>query len=106
MPAVSEDVLAMPASSLPLALLAGAVGIALILLVAWTGLLYFKVLRLSGKDRVHGLMSYENSRAGSRQHPRSLGLGAARVTNWRPLMPARRRSRSPRRRQVGGICSR
>jgi hypothetical protein len=23
----------------------------------------FKVLRLSGKDRVHGLMSYENSRA-------------------------------------------
>jgi hypothetical protein len=55
MPAVSDDVLAMPASSLPLALLAGAVGIALILLVAWTGLLYFKVLRLSGKDKVHGL---------------------------------------------------
>lgn len=53
MPAIS--VLTMPASSLPLALLAGAVGIALILLVAWTGLLYFKVLRLSGKDKAHGL---------------------------------------------------
>jgi len=51
----SEDVLTMPASSVPLALLAGAVGFALILLVAWTGLLYFKVLRLSGKDKVHGL---------------------------------------------------
>ena len=45
----------MPASPVPLALLAGAVGLALILLVAWTGLLYFKVLRLSGKDQVHGL---------------------------------------------------
>ena len=55
MPAISEDVLTMPASSVPLAVLAGAVGIALILLVAWTGLLYFKVLRLSGKDKVHGL---------------------------------------------------
>jgi hypothetical protein len=55
MPAVSEDALAMPASSLPLALLAGAVGLALILVVAWIGLLYFKVLRLSGKDKVHGL---------------------------------------------------
>jgi len=55
MPAISEDVLTMPASFVPLALLAGAVGLALILLVAWTGLLYFKVLRLSGKDKVHGL---------------------------------------------------
>jgi hypothetical protein len=55
MPAISEDVLTIPASSVPLALLAGAVGLALILLVAWTGLLYFKVLRLSGKDKVHGL---------------------------------------------------
>jgi hypothetical protein len=55
MPAIYEDVLTMPASSVPLALLAGAVGLALILLVAWTGLLYFKVLRLSGKDKVHGL---------------------------------------------------
>ena len=55
MPAISEDAPTMPASSLPLALLAGAVGLALILLVAWTGLLYFKVLRLSGKDKVHGL---------------------------------------------------
>ena len=55
MPAISEDVLTMPASCVPLALLAGAVGLALILLVAWTGLLYFKVLRLSGKDKVHGL---------------------------------------------------
>jgi hypothetical protein len=55
MPAISEDVLTMPASCVPLALLAGAVGLALILLVAWTGLLYFKVLRLSGKDKAHGL---------------------------------------------------
>jgi hypothetical protein len=55
MPAISEDVLTMPASCVPLALLAGAVGLALILLVIWTGLLYFKVLRLSGKDKVHGL---------------------------------------------------
>jgi hypothetical protein len=55
MPAIPEDVLTMPASSVPLALLAGAVGLALILLVAWTGLLYFKVLRLSGKDKAHGL---------------------------------------------------
>jgi hypothetical protein len=55
MPAISGDMLTMTASSVPLALLAGAMGLALILLVAWTGLLYFKVLRLSGKDRVHGL---------------------------------------------------
>jgi hypothetical protein len=55
MPAISEDVLTMPAFSVPLALLAGAVGLALILLVAWTGLLYFKVLQLSGKDKLHGL---------------------------------------------------
>ncbi len=55
MPAIPEDVFTMPASSVPLALLAGAVGVALLLLVAWTGLLYFKVLRLSGKDQVHGL---------------------------------------------------
>ena len=55
MPAISEDVLTMPASFVPLALLAGTVGFALILLVAWTGLLYFKVLRLSGKDKAHGL---------------------------------------------------
>jgi hypothetical protein len=55
MPAISGDMSTMPASPVPLALLAGAVGLALILLVAWTGLLYFKVLRLSGKDQVHGL---------------------------------------------------
>ena len=55
MPAISKDVLTIPASSVPLALLAGAVGLALILLVAWIGLLYLKVLRLSGKDKVHGL---------------------------------------------------
>lgn len=53
--AISGDAFTMLASSVPLALLAGAVGLALILLVAWTGLLYFKVLRLSGKDKVHGL---------------------------------------------------
>ena len=35
--------------------LAGGIGLALILLVTWVGLLYFKVLRLSGKDQVHGL---------------------------------------------------
>jgi hypothetical protein len=35
--------------------LASVAGLALILLVAWTGLLYSKVLRLSGKDEVHGL---------------------------------------------------
>jgi hypothetical protein len=55
MPAISGDMFTMPASSAPLAVLAGAVGLALILLVTWTGLLYFKVLRLSGKDQVHGL---------------------------------------------------
>lgn len=55
MPAISGDKFTMPTFSVPLALLAGAVGLALILLVAWTGLLYFKVLRLSGKDQVHGL---------------------------------------------------
>lgn len=53
--AISEVVFTMSASSMPLALLAGGVGFALILLVAWTGLLYFKVLRLTGKDRAHGL---------------------------------------------------
>jgi hypothetical protein len=55
MPAICGNMLALSASSVPLALLAGAVGLALILLVAWTSLLYFKVLRLSGKDKVHGL---------------------------------------------------
>ena len=55
MPTISGDLFIMPASSVPLALLAGGVGLALILLVAWIGLLYFKVLRLSGKDQVHGL---------------------------------------------------
>jgi hypothetical protein len=55
MPAISGDMFTMPAPSVPLAVLAGAVGLALILLVTWTGLLYFKVLRLSGKDQVHGL---------------------------------------------------
>ncbi len=55
MPTISGDLSAMPASSVPLALLAAGAGLALILLVAWIGLLYFKVLRLSGKDQVHGL---------------------------------------------------
>lgn len=55
MPAISGDMFTMPAPSAPLAVLAGAVGLALILLITWTGLLYFKVLRLSGKDQVHGL---------------------------------------------------
>jgi hypothetical protein len=41
--------------ALPSAVLAGGIGLALILLVTWVGLLYFKVLRLSGKDQVHGL---------------------------------------------------
>jgi hypothetical protein len=50
------DVLSgMRAFSVPSAVLAGSMGFALILLVAWIGLLYFKVLRLSGKDQVHGL---------------------------------------------------
>jgi len=40
---------------MPSAVLAGGVGLALVLLVAWVGRLYFKVLRLSGKDRAHGL---------------------------------------------------
>jgi hypothetical protein len=39
----------------PSVVLAGGLGLALILLVAWVGLLYFKVLRLSGNDQVHGL---------------------------------------------------
>jgi hypothetical protein len=43
------------ALSMPSAVLAGGVGLALVLLVAWVGRLYFKVLRLSGKDRAHGL---------------------------------------------------
>jgi hypothetical protein len=41
--------------AMPSAVLAGGIGLALILLVTWVGLLYFKVLRLSGKDQVHGL---------------------------------------------------
>jgi hypothetical protein len=43
------------AFSVPSAVLAGGIGLALILLVAWVGLLYFKVLRLSREDQVHGL---------------------------------------------------
>lgn len=45
----------MSALSMPSVVLAGGIGLALILLVTWVGLLYFKVLRLSGKDQVHGL---------------------------------------------------
>jgi hypothetical protein len=45
----------MSALSMSSAVLAGGIGLALILLVTWVGLLYFKVLRLSGKDQVHGL---------------------------------------------------
>lgn len=41
--------------AMPSVVLAGGIGLALILLVTWVGLLYFKVLRLSGKDQVHGL---------------------------------------------------
>ena len=55
MPAISDYVFTTPATSVPLALLAGVVALPPVLLVAWTGLLYFKVLRLSGKDEVHGL---------------------------------------------------
>ena len=43
------------AFSVPSAVLAGGIGLALILLVAWVGLLYFKVLGLSREDQVHGL---------------------------------------------------
>lgn len=35
--------------------LAGGVGLALILLVVWVGLLYSRVLRLTGEDQAHGL---------------------------------------------------
>jgi hypothetical protein len=41
--------------SVPSEVLACGIGFALILLVTWVGLLYFKVLRLSGKDQDHGL---------------------------------------------------
>ena len=52
---IAEVQSGMSALSVPSAVLAGGIGLALILLVTWVGLLYFKVLRLSGKDQVHGL---------------------------------------------------
>lgn len=55
MPIVAEGQRGMSVLSVSSAVLAGCVGLALILLITWVGLLYFKVLRLSGKDQVHGL---------------------------------------------------
>lgn len=55
MPAIAADLRALPVSSVSYALLAGSVALALILLIAWTGLLYFKVLSLPENDRAHGL---------------------------------------------------
>jgi hypothetical protein len=40
-------------------LIAGSAALALVLLVAWVGLLYFRVLRLTGKDRAYGLSVLE-----------------------------------------------
>ena len=55
MPLLTVGWFSASALSMPSAVLAGGVGLALVLLVAWVGRLYFKVLRLSGKDRAHGL---------------------------------------------------
>jgi hypothetical protein len=55
MPVLTTGPFSVSALSLPSALLAGSAGLALVLLATWVGLLYFKVLRLSGKDRTHGL---------------------------------------------------
>jgi hypothetical protein len=55
MPVLAAGLFSVSALSLPSVLLAGSAGLALVVLVAWVGFLYFKVLRLSGKDRAHGL---------------------------------------------------
>jgi hypothetical protein len=55
MPIVTEIQSSVSVLSVSSEVLAGGIGLALILLVTWVGLLYFKVLRLSGKDQVHGL---------------------------------------------------
>lgn len=55
MPIVAEGHPALSALSVPSAVLAGSIGFALILLVTWVGLLYFKVLQLPEKDQAHGL---------------------------------------------------
>jgi hypothetical protein len=55
MPVLATRLFNVSALSLPSVLLAASAGLALVLLVAWVGFLYFKVLRLSGKDRTHGL---------------------------------------------------
>jgi hypothetical protein len=55
MPIITEGQRGMSVLSMSSTVLAGCIGLALILLVTWVGLLYFKVLRLSGKDQVHGL---------------------------------------------------
>jgi hypothetical protein len=55
MPTFTADLSAITAPPLPSALLAGSMGLALILLVGWIGLLYFRVLRLTGKEQAHGL---------------------------------------------------
>ena len=55
MPIVTESQPGVSVLSVSSEVLAGGIGLALILLVTWVGLLYFKVLRLSGKDQVHGL---------------------------------------------------
>ena len=55
MPIVTEVHHGMSVLSVSSTVLAGCIGLALILLVSWVGLLYFKVLRLSKKDQVHGL---------------------------------------------------
>ena len=52
---VTEGRLGVSVLSVSSEVLAGSIGLALILLVTWVGLLYFKVLRLPGKDRAHGL---------------------------------------------------
>ena len=55
MPILTEGQRGVSVLSVSSTVLAGCIGLALILLVTWVGLLYFKVLRLSEKDQVHGL---------------------------------------------------
>lgn len=55
MPIVAEYQSSVFVLSVSPVVLAGGVGLALILLVVWVGLLYSKVLRLTGEDQAHGL---------------------------------------------------
>jgi hypothetical protein len=55
MPIVTEGQSGVSVLSVSSTVLAGCIGLALILLVTWIGLLYFKVLRLSERDQLHGL---------------------------------------------------